>query len=89
MGHEWLFPAVAQTESTHQLQPLGRERHSVVTFGGICSFSGDAPCRVKASSSLIRYGAIVLRVIRDKSGDADVLGYGTCKCRFLGVLNLE
>lgn len=49
-------PAVAQAESSRQLQSLGRDT---------CSFSGGAPCRVNASSSSIRYGAIVLRVIRD------------------------
>ena len=49
-------PAVAQAESSRQLQSLGRDT---------CSFSGGAPCRVNASSSSIRYGAIVLRVISD------------------------
>lgn len=49
-------PAVAQAESSHQLPSLGRDA---------CSFSGGAPYRVNASSSSVRYGAIVLRVIRD------------------------
>lgn len=36
------------------------------------TFFGDASCVVNTSSSLIRYGAIVLRVLRDKSREADV-----------------
>lgn len=50
-----------------------------------CFFFGDAPCVVNASSSLIRYGVIVLRVIRDKSSEVAVSGYGTCNVNFGGT----
>lgn len=88
MHHEWPFPAVTQAQPTHRLQSVGRDRSLVVAPGATYLFFGNASSVVNASSSLTRYGAIVLRVLRDKSHDADVSGYGTCKCRFLGVLNL-
>lgn len=82
VGHEEAFPAVAQAQPTLQLETMGRDRSSLVALGATCSFFHGAPCMVNAISSLIRYGAIVLRVVRDQSGDAGVSGYGSCRCIF-------